>query len=52
MSGASRCRQGGCPDDGTITIMLRELTHKGVQQFVADLAVALQLSHPMELEQQ
>ena len=42
----------GCPDDGTVTIMLQELTSKGMQQFVADLAVELQLSHPMELEKQ
>jgi hypothetical protein len=42
----------GCPDDGTIAIMLRELTNKGMQQFVADLAVELQLSHPLEFEQQ
>ena len=42
----------GCPDDGTIVIILLELTSKGKQQFVADLSVELQLSHPMRLEQQ
>lgn len=42
----------GCPDDGTITITLRELKSKGMQQFVADLAVELQLNHPLEFEQQ
>ena len=42
----------GCPDDSTIAIMLRELARKGMRQFVADLAVELQLSHSVEFEQQ
>ena len=41
----------GCPDDGTITTMLRELKSKGMQQFVADLVIELQFSHPIGIEQ-
>ena len=42
----------GCPDDATISMLLQELKVRGMQQFVADLAVALQLRHPLEFEQQ
>ena len=40
----------GADDDTTITRLMQELTDKGMEKFVADLAVELQVSHPTEPE--
>lgn len=40
----------GAADDKTITRLMRELTGKGMQTFVSDLAVELQVSRPAEAE--
>lgn len=34
----------GCPDDGTTSRMLRELASSGMQKFVSDLVIELQVS--------
>ena len=36
----------GTNDDGTIADLMQQLTEKGIQQFVADLTVELQVDHP------
>lgn len=36
----------GAPDDATISDLMRVLADIGVQQFVADLTVELQVNHP------
>ena len=36
----------GAPDDATISDLMRVLADTGVQQFVADLTVELQVNHP------
>ena len=33
-------------DDGTIADLMQQLADKGIQKFVADLAVELQVNHP------
>ncbi len=36
----------GTNDDGTIADLMQQLADKGIQKFVADLAVELQVNHP------
>ena len=36
----------GATDDATISILMQNLGDKGMQQFVAELAVELQVNHP------
>ena len=36
----------GANDDATISISMQNLSDKGMEQFVAELAVALQVDHP------
>ena len=36
----------GSNDDGTIADLMQQLADKGIQKFVADLAVELQVNHP------
>jgi len=36
----------GANDDATIALLMQELTDKGMQQFVSELAVELQVNHP------
>ena len=36
----------GTNDDGTIADLMQQLADKGIQKFMADLAVELQVNHP------
>ena len=36
----------GANDDGTIADLMQQLADKGIQKFMADLAVELQVNHP------